>query len=60
MFTEHSKASSFDYKLLIFGSVVDPDPHSFWSAEYGSRSRRAKISRKSKVISSFEVLDVLF
>jgi hypothetical protein len=60
MFTEHSKASSFDYKLLIYGSVVDPDPHSFWSAGSGSRSRRAKMTRKSQEMSSFEVLDVLF
>ncbi len=38
--------------------VVDPDPHSFWSAESGSR--RAKKAHKSEEISSFEVLDVLF
>jgi len=36
--------------------VADPDPH--W--EYGSESRRAKITHKSEENSSFEVPDVLF
>jgi hypothetical protein len=35
-----------------------PDPNPRW--EYGSGSRRAKITHKSEENSSFEVLDVLF
>jgi hypothetical protein len=47
----------------IFSSVVDPDrldldPDPHW--EYGSGSRRAKMTYKSEKKSSFEVLDVLF
>jgi hypothetical protein len=41
-------------------NVVDPDPHSFWSAGSGSGCMRAKMTHEREEISSFEVLDVLF
>jgi hypothetical protein len=37
---------------------LDPDPHSFWLAGFGSR--KAKISHKSEEISCSEVLGLLF
>ncbi len=46
--------------LCSFSSVVDPDPHSFWSAGFGSESRRVKISHKSEEITSFVMLNVIF
>jgi hypothetical protein len=54
--------------VFIF-SVVDPDPHWFWSAESGSESRRGKMTHKKKFhdiskcwMFSFEgcTLDVLY
>jgi hypothetical protein len=50
----------------LFSSVADPDPHRFGQLdpdphwEYGSGSRRAKMTHKSKENSNFEVLDVFF
>ncbi len=48
------------YSSKLFTSVVDPDLHWFWSAVFGSGSRRAKNPQKRGEISCFEVLDVLF
>ncbi len=45
-------------RICINFGRLDPDPGPHW--EYGSGSRRAKITHKSEENSSFEMLDVLF
>jgi hypothetical protein len=45
-------------RICIYFGRQDPDPDPHW--EYGSGSRRTKITHKSEENSSFEMLDVLF